>query len=74
VECRTFATSYIDGISEPRPAVRKDNSLKRHEVQKASMKQEASARGHYLKPGEKKRLKQALAQKRARKKIRKESA
>jgi len=51
-----------------------ENALRRfkRKVQTEDIIKEVKRHSYYLKPGEKKRVKQALAQKRARKKIRKE--
>jgi small subunit ribosomal protein S21 len=51
-----------------------DNALRRfkRKVQTEDIIKEVKRHSYYLKPGERKRVKQALAQKRARKKIRKE--
>jgi small subunit ribosomal protein S21 len=53
-----------------------ENALRRfkRKVQQEDIIKEVKRHSYYLKPGEKKRVKQALAQKRARKKIRKEQA
>jgi small subunit ribosomal protein S21 len=53
-----------------------DNALRRfkRKVQTEDIIKEVKRHSYYLKPGEKARLKQALARKRARKKLRKESA
>ena len=52
-----------------------ENALRRfkRKVQTEDIIKEVKRHSYYLKPGEKKRVKQALAQKRARKKSRKES-
>ena len=52
-----------------------DNALRRfkRKVQTEDIIKEVKRHSFYLKPGEKRRVKQALARKRARKKIRKES-
>lgn len=52
-----------------------ENALRRfkRKVQQEDIIKEVKRHSYYLKPGEKLRLKQALARKRARKKIRKES-
>ena len=52
-----------------------ENALRRfkRKVQTEDIIKEVKRHSYYLKPGEKRRLKQALARKRARKKIRKES-
>jgi small subunit ribosomal protein S21 len=52
-----------------------ENALRRfkRKVQAEDIIKEVRRHSYYLKPGEKKRVKQALARKRARKKIRKES-
>lgn len=51
-----------------------ENALRRfkRKVQTEDIIKEVKRHSYYLKPGERKRVKQALAQKRARKKIRKE--
>ena len=51
-----------------------DNALRRfkRKVQQDEIIKEVKRHSYYLKPGEKARLKQALARKRARKKLRKE--
>ena len=51
-----------------------ENALRRfkRKVQTEDIIKEVKRHSYYLKPGEKRRVKQALAQKRARKKIRKE--
>ncbi len=51
-----------------------ENALRRFKrmVQTEDIIKEVKRHSYYLKPGERKRVKQALAQKRARKKIRKE--
>jgi small subunit ribosomal protein S21 len=51
-----------------------ENALRRfkRKVQTEDIIKEVKRHSYYLKPGEKKRLKQALARKRARKKIRRE--
>lgn len=51
-----------------------ENALRRfkRKVQAEDILKEAKRHSYYLKPGDKLRLKQALARKRARKKIRKE--
>jgi small subunit ribosomal protein S21 len=51
-----------------------DNALRRfkRKVQTEDIIKEVKRHSFYLKPGEKRRVKQALARKRARKKIRKE--
>jgi small subunit ribosomal protein S21 len=51
-----------------------ESALRRfkRKVQTEDIIKEVKRHSYYLKPGEKRRLKQALAQKRARKKIRKE--
>jgi len=51
-----------------------ENALRRfkRKVQTEDIIKEVKRHSYYLKPGEKRRLKQALARKRARKKIRKE--
>jgi small subunit ribosomal protein S21 len=53
-----------------------DNALRRfkRKVQQNEIIKEVKRHSYYLKPGEKVRLKQALARKRARKKLRKEHA
>ncbi len=53
-----------------------DNALRRfkRKVQQDEIIKEVKRHSYYLKPGEKARLKQALARKRARKKLRKEHA
>lgn len=53
-----------------------ENALRRfkRKVQTEDIIKEVKRHSYYLKPGEKLRLKQALARKRARKKIRKEAA
>ena len=53
-----------------------DNALRRfkRKVQQDDIIKEVKRHSYYLKPGEKARLKQALARKRARKKLRKEHA
>jgi small subunit ribosomal protein S21 len=53
-----------------------ENALRRfkRKVQQEDIIKEVKRHSYYLKPGEKLRLKQALARKRARKKIRKEQA
>jgi small subunit ribosomal protein S21 len=52
-----------------------ENALRRfkRKVQTEDIIKEVKRHSYYLKPGEKRRLKQALARKRARKKMRKES-
>ena len=52
-----------------------ENALRRfkRKVQTEDIIKEVKRHSFYLKPGDKRRLKQALARKRARKKIRKES-
>jgi small subunit ribosomal protein S21 len=52
-----------------------ENALRRfkRKVQTENIIGELKRHSYYLKPGEKRRVKQALARKRARKKIRKES-
>ena len=52
-----------------------ENALRRfkRKVQQEDIIKEVKRHSFYLKPGEKKRVKQALARKRARKKIRKDS-
>jgi len=52
-----------------------ENALRRfkRKVQTEDIIKEVKRHSYYLKPGEKKRVKQALARKRARKKIRKDS-
>jgi len=52
-----------------------ENALRRfkRKVQTEDIIKEVKRHSYYLKPGERRRVKQALAQKRARKKIRKES-
>ena len=52
-----------------------ENALRRfkRKVQTEDIIKEIKRHSYYLKPGERRRVKQALAQKRARKKIRKES-
>jgi len=52
-----------------------ENALRRfkRKVQAEDIIKEVKRHSYYLKPGEKKRVKQALARKRARKKIRRES-
>jgi small subunit ribosomal protein S21 len=52
-----------------------DNALRRfkRKVQTEDIIKEVKRHSYYLKPGEKRRLKSALARKRARKKIRRES-
>ena len=52
-----------------------ENALRRfkRKVQTEDMIKEVKRHSYYLKPGEKRRLKQALARKRARKKFRKEA-
>jgi small subunit ribosomal protein S21 len=52
-----------------------ENALRRfkRKVQTEDIIKEVKRHSYYLKPGDKRRLKQALARKRARKKIRKES-
>ena len=52
-----------------------ENALRRfkRKVQTEDIIKEVKRHSYYLKPGEKKRLKQALARKRARKKMRKEA-
>jgi len=52
-----------------------ENALRRfkRKVQAENIIGDVKRHSYYLKPGEKRRLKQALARKRARKKIRKES-
>ena len=51
-----------------------ENALRRfkRKVQQEDIIKEVKRHSYYLKPGERRRVKQALAQKRARKKIRKE--
>ena len=51
-----------------------ENALRRfkRKVQQEDIIKEVKRHSYYLKPGEKRRLKQALARKRARKKIRRE--
>ena len=51
-----------------------DNALRRfkRKVQTEDIIKEVKRHSYYLKPGERRRVKQALAQKRARKKMRKE--
>ena len=51
-----------------------ENALRRfkRKVQQEDIIKEVKRHSYYLKPGEKKRVKQALARKRARKKIRRE--
>ena len=51
-----------------------ENALRRfkRKVQTEDIIKEVKRHSYYLKPGERRRVKQALAQKRARKKIRKE--
>jgi small subunit ribosomal protein S21 len=51
-----------------------ENALRRfkRKVQQEDVIKEAKCHSFYLKPGEKKRVKEALAQKRCRKKLRKE--
>ena len=53
-----------------------ENALRRfkRKVQSEDIIKEVKRHSYYLKPGEKRRVKQALAQKRARKKIRKEGS
>ena len=53
-----------------------DNALRRfkRKVQTEDIIKEVKRHSYYLKPGEKKRVKEALARKRARKKIRKEGS
>jgi len=53
-----------------------ENALRRfkRKVQAEDIIKEVKRHSFYLKPGEKRRVKEALARKRARKKIRKESA
>ena len=53
-----------------------ENALRRfkRKVQQEDIIKEVKRHSFYLKPGEKKRVKEALARKRARKKFRKESA
>ena len=53
-----------------------DNALRRfkRKVQTEDIIKEVKRHSYYLKPGEKRRLKSAMARKRARKKFRKESA
>jgi small subunit ribosomal protein S21 len=53
-----------------------DNALRRfkRKVQQDEIIKEVKRHSYYLKPGEKARVKQALARKRARKKLRKEHA
>jgi small subunit ribosomal protein S21 len=52
-----------------------ENALRRfkRKVQQEDIIKEVKRHSYYLKPGEKKRVKQALARKRARKKIRRDS-
>jgi small subunit ribosomal protein S21 len=51
-----------------------ENALRRfkRKVQQEDIIKEARKHSYYLKPGEKKRIKQALARKRSRKKVRRE--
>ncbi len=51
-----------------------DNALRRYKrkVQQEDIIKEVKRHSYYLKPGEKKRLKQALARKRSRKKLRRD--
>ncbi len=51
-----------------------DNALRRfkRKVQQEDIIKEVKRHSYYLKPGEKKRLKQALARKRSRKKLRRD--
>ena len=51
-----------------------ENALRRfkRKVQQEDIIKEVKKRSFYLKPGEKKRIKQALARKRSRKKVRRE--
>ena len=53
-----------------------ENALRRfkRKVQTEDITKEVKRHSYYLKPGEKKRVKQALAQKRARKKVRREQS
>ena len=53
-----------------------ENALRRfkRKVQQEDIIKEVKRHSYYLKPGEKKRVKQALARKRARKKIRRDSS
>jgi small subunit ribosomal protein S21 len=53
-----------------------ENALRRfkRKVQSEDIIREVKRHSYYLKPGERRRVKQALARKRARKKIRKESS
>jgi small subunit ribosomal protein S21 len=53
-----------------------ENALRRfkRKVQSEDIIKEVKRHSYYLKPGEKRRVKQALARKRARKKIRKEGS
>ena len=53
-----------------------ENALRRfkRKVQTEDIIKEVKRHSYYLKPGEKKRVKQALARKRARKKVRKEGS
>jgi small subunit ribosomal protein S21 len=53
-----------------------ENALRRfkRKVQSEDIIKEVKRHSYYLKPGERRRVKQALARKRARKKIRKEGA
>ena len=50
-----------------------ENTLRRFKVQTEDIIKEIKRHSFYLKPGVKRRVKQALAQQRARKKIRKEA-
>ena len=50
-----------------------ENTLRRFKVQTEDIIREIKRHSFYLKPGVKRRVKQALAQQRARKKIRKEA-
>ena len=80
----TYEETYCDdlvkgnSVAEIRvqPGEPIDNALRRFKraVQSEDIIREVKRHSYFLKPGEKRRVKQALARKRARKKIRKETA
>ena len=77
VRCfRLFLDLEVMGLAEVRlqEGESLDNALRRfkRKVQAEDIIKEVKRHSYYLKPGEKRRLKQALARKRARKKIRRE--
>ena len=75
--CRIYDGSGVMSLAEVRLQEGEsiDNALRRfkRKVQTEDIIKEVKRHSFYLKPGAKRRVKQALARKRARKKIRKES-